>query len=296
MSLDLVTLALAKKYADEKAGGGSYGEYATEEYVDNAIANIDIPSGGSGENSLGITGATVGQIAQIAEVDAEGKPVEWEAIDAKDGINNNEWQKIGEVTVTNLVFEITDYTDGLFTVEGIKEAVAETYTNRITLRKKDYSSYSYHYFKVNDNGKIELTNLDLGAQSPSIDDINNYVFELGYITLIRIYGTDGFEFLKIRLRAPHAGAHGARAWISNNYAGGLTPNEYNWNGHSFEYIVETSPANINNKMWVTKTVSNNSNHYKQTMLQEYTQVPNPLEISYWIPWFTDGTFVEVWGK
>ena len=37
MSLDLVTLALAKKYADEKVSGGSHGEYATTEYVDTAI-------------------------------------------------------------------------------------------------------------------------------------------------------------------------------------------------------------------------------------------------------------------
>ena len=41
MSLDLVTLALAKKYADEKVSGGSHGEYATKEYVDEAIAKAN---------------------------------------------------------------------------------------------------------------------------------------------------------------------------------------------------------------------------------------------------------------
>lgn len=41
MSLDLVTLALAKKYADEKAGGSSnLDNYATKEYVDNAIKEM----------------------------------------------------------------------------------------------------------------------------------------------------------------------------------------------------------------------------------------------------------------
>ena len=38
--------------------------------------------GGSGSDiSLGLTGATVGQIAKITAVDGSGKPTAWEAVD-----------------------------------------------------------------------------------------------------------------------------------------------------------------------------------------------------------------------
>lgn len=39
------------------------------------------PSGGGTDKSLGITSATVGQIAKITAVDAAGKPTEWEPVD-----------------------------------------------------------------------------------------------------------------------------------------------------------------------------------------------------------------------
>lgn len=39
------------------------------------------PSGGGTDKSLGITSATVGQIAKITAVDAQGKPTAWESVD-----------------------------------------------------------------------------------------------------------------------------------------------------------------------------------------------------------------------
>lgn len=47
MSLDLVALALAKKYTDERSGNGGSSDmskYATKEYVDNAIKEIPAPN------------------------------------------------------------------------------------------------------------------------------------------------------------------------------------------------------------------------------------------------------------
>ena len=56
----------------------------------------DIPSS-STDTSLGLTGATVGQVPAVKAVDGDGKPTEWEAVDMPSG-GEREWIKIGEVT------------------------------------------------------------------------------------------------------------------------------------------------------------------------------------------------------
>lgn len=65
--------------------------------AENPVLNLGIPkgadgSGGSGATdlSLGMTSATVGQIAKITAVDADGKPTAWEAFDPA------KWTKIGD--------------------------------------------------------------------------------------------------------------------------------------------------------------------------------------------------------
>lgn len=52
------------------------GKYLTN---DGSKAEWGVPSGGS-DFSLGITGATVGQIVKITEVDTDGKPTKWQAV------------------------------------------------------------------------------------------------------------------------------------------------------------------------------------------------------------------------
>lgn len=46
---------------------------------------ISAQSGGGGSIDMGITGATVGQIAKITAVDASGVPTAWEAVDMPSG-------------------------------------------------------------------------------------------------------------------------------------------------------------------------------------------------------------------
>ena len=56
---------------------------------------VPVPSAGGGTDiSLGITGAQVGQIAKITAVDTDGKPTEWEAVDA---VGAETWEKIAEI-------------------------------------------------------------------------------------------------------------------------------------------------------------------------------------------------------
>lgn len=81
--------------------------FATEDYVNNAVANIDMnyiktvngvapdengnveiemPESG-GNVDLGVTGATVGQVVAVKSVDEIGKPIEFEAVDMQKSDN-----------------------------------------------------------------------------------------------------------------------------------------------------------------------------------------------------------------
>ena len=63
----------------------------TGSYDGSAPMSVEIPSGGgSGSDiSLGLTGATVGQIAKITAVDASGVPTAWEAVDIPSGVQSD---------------------------------------------------------------------------------------------------------------------------------------------------------------------------------------------------------------
>lgn len=68
----------------------------TPEIVEGEL--VEVPSAGVGtDTSLGITGATVGQIAKITAVDTNGKPTEWEAVDMPSGGGGETWEKIAEI-------------------------------------------------------------------------------------------------------------------------------------------------------------------------------------------------------
>lgn len=62
------------------------------------------PAGGT-DLSLGVTSATVGQIAKITAVDDSGKPTAWEAADIPSG-GSMRWQKIKEITLTEQTNDI----------------------------------------------------------------------------------------------------------------------------------------------------------------------------------------------
>lgn len=59
---------------------------------------VDIPSGGT-DISLGLTTATVGQTVKVKAVDASGVPTAWEAVDVASGGGSETWEKIAEIDV-----------------------------------------------------------------------------------------------------------------------------------------------------------------------------------------------------
>lgn len=63
---------------------------------------------GVADLSLGVTGATVGQIAKITAVDGTGKPTAWEAVDMPSvGGGSDEWELIADVTISEPVNSIS---------------------------------------------------------------------------------------------------------------------------------------------------------------------------------------------
>ena len=81
---------------------------ATEEYVSTELGNY------TPDPSLGITNATVGQIAKITAVDSNGKPTAWEPVDLPSGGGENALRLIVDTTTTEDVaqIEFTEDIDG----------------------------------------------------------------------------------------------------------------------------------------------------------------------------------------
>ena len=78
--------------------------------VSSAWSAEDMPTGGT---DMGITGASVGQIAKITAVDDSGKPTAWEAVDMPSGGGGSgeTWEEINAITLSDAVNTVTINTD-----------------------------------------------------------------------------------------------------------------------------------------------------------------------------------------
>lgn len=61
--------------------------------------------------SMGITGASVGQIAKITAVDGTGKPTAWSPVDMPSGGGGETWETINAITLSDAVNTVTINTD-----------------------------------------------------------------------------------------------------------------------------------------------------------------------------------------
>lgn len=89
-----------------------YGRQVFGEYIGGCLAAPSSPHGEKGEDAaadltLGLTGATVGQIAKIAAVDASGAPTAWEPVDMPSGGGGETWETIDIITLSNAVNTVT---------------------------------------------------------------------------------------------------------------------------------------------------------------------------------------------
>lgn len=108
-----------------------------------ASAVRKIPSGVTGL-SLGITGATVGQIAKITAVDETGKPTKWEPVDMAGG---DKWEKLVDTSLAEAVESETYTFDNCKRVKAlIAPAIAsgESFSGwtRITINNVSYPVFN----------------------------------------------------------------------------------------------------------------------------------------------------------
>lgn len=85
--------------------GGTTAPLSFPEGMAEAVRNIQ----SAADLSLGITGATVGQIAKITAVDTEGKPTAWEPVDMATG--GVEWYEVIDTETTEAVNDLIISTD-----------------------------------------------------------------------------------------------------------------------------------------------------------------------------------------
>lgn len=149
--------------------------------------------------SLGITGATVGQIAKITAVDTNGKPTEWEAVDMARG--EDIWEEIatGEFVEDTAVLEISKDKNGEpFTLRKMQIQIVGTanksrMNTRVGLSSTVFSSvYDYHFFTGKDSANSpNLFGKIIYGEKNKEDNVTVVKMQRN-IDLNRSYAIDGY--------------------------------------------------------------------------------------------------------
>lgn len=140
----------------------------TGTYDGSAPLTVDIPAGGSSGSgtdlSLGVTGATVGQIAKITAVDASGKPTAWAPVDLPSGGGNN-WVKVYDGS-SIIAEEVSSFEVNLSKSDPMKEfqlwlkldqnTAADWGTNKNIKVKVNGEEVGYFLFQARLNNNAEL--------------------------------------------------------------------------------------------------------------------------------------------
>lgn len=106
------------------------------------------PGGGGADISLGISGASAGQVAKVKTVDESGAPTAWEAGDAAGG---EEWELINEISTTQWVSSVTinqDSNGNAFSLKKMK--IFMTLPKTTNEAGEEQSNPGYALYSVND--------------------------------------------------------------------------------------------------------------------------------------------------
>lgn len=109
--------------------------------------------------SLGITGATVGQIARITAVDESGKPTAWSPVDMPSG--GETWELLDDYTATDAldVYQLTSDAQGNpLSLKAVKILVHVT----------TYLDDKYTFIKAFCNDRLVIPNSAISANSQSL--------------------------------------------------------------------------------------------------------------------------------
>lgn len=132
------------------------------------IAQIKDGEDAASDLSLGITGATVGQIAKITAVDETGKPTKWEPVDMASGGGGETWELIasGEMQETATLYINKDNNGLPFSLKSAQIfvrgdiSITKPSCMRISAERygspKDYDAYSIEVYFGKENPKVNL--------------------------------------------------------------------------------------------------------------------------------------------
>ena len=112
--------------------------------VSGAWSPVEIPSGGGGGVDMGITGATVGQIAKITAVDENGVPTAWSPVDMPTGGGESTFEKVVEMTTLEDAAVISISTDK----NGNPLSMSEFYVAITTARNSAATKNDYFFCNV----------------------------------------------------------------------------------------------------------------------------------------------------
>lgn len=293
----------------DKGDKGDPGSNATVDIVTPTAESTDtqaasakavwdmLGGGGSGTDiSLGVTGASVGDIIKVKQVDADGKPTAWEAAEY-DG-----WTKIGELTMDGTTFAISAYADGVITVTP-NDGVYPTVDICRVFRKADYSNYILAKLYATDTeGQYTMKNMDNGAYAPTDVDFTQYIIEEPSSSLLSFTNIPAFTYHKVRFTAPMMVCHGMRASIlsydynpfniSNAYA-------YNIGTTGCEIIFETDesylPEKINTRVsYFSSKV--NTGTWNLAVSKDRPAIPSTISFRNASSMLTINTKLELWGR
>lgn len=141
---------------------------------------LDISGDEVDTEGLGITGATVGQIAKIAAVDASGKPTAWDPVDMPSWSAEKSWTKIIDASVTEATAEfkqdgLDNDTEFFIKWSNLQNATTtnsaqDLYINNvivasaaINVNKSGATIYGWTWLKY--NGRVWITTKSAGAIS-----------------------------------------------------------------------------------------------------------------------------------
>ena len=186
------------------------------------------PSGQSGAVDLGITGATVGQVVIVNEVDTSGKPTKWTAGDVASDQGGMEWTKLGDVIVNGTAeFIPLSFESGIVTIDTSSEnyaALPSSYNIACVVHTIDITSKTSPGLGLlkpldYDAGTFEFYNRDSAFQSSAAYDPARYkisIMNVGAVVMENI-PTD-YKRYKCRVTTPVYSTHGIRSrWNCNGF-------------------------------------------------------------------------------
>ena len=176
------------------------------------------PGGGGADISLGVSGATAGQMAKVKAVDGNGVPTEWEAGDAASG--GSAWIELGDVTVNQTAeFVPLSFENGIVTIDTNADGYASLPSSGTiscivhTINVKSKTNPVPGILKTTDYeaGTFEFYNRDHALQSSASYDPSTYKISILTVAEVVMENVPTYyKRYKCRVTTPVYSNHGLR--------------------------------------------------------------------------------------